>query len=56
MGSTIITGKQVIAVILIIIALANMVLFALGKVHPLWFWGVIAVCAAITFWVFPRKE
>lgn len=51
-----ITGKQIIAVLLIFMALSNMILYAMGKVSGLWFWGVILFCAVMTWMVFPRKK
>ncbi|MBD3309871.1 hypothetical protein GF351_01490 [Candidatus Woesearchaeota archaeon] len=52
----IITAKKLIALLLIFIALTNMILFALGKVSTLWFWGVIIIVAMLTWWQFPKKS
>lgn len=51
-----ITGKQVIAVLLIFIAVANMILYGMGKVSTLWFWSFIIVVALLTMWIFPRRK
>ena len=45
---------KVLAVMVICLATANVVLFAMGKLSTLLFWIIIIVCAVIAFWVVPR--
>jgi antibiotic biosynthesis monooxygenase (ABM) superfamily enzyme len=45
---------QVLAIMIVCLAVANAVLFALGKISNLLFWIVIIVCAIIAYWVIPR--
>ena len=45
---------QVLSIMIIVLAIANVVLFAMGRIAPLLFWIVIIVCAIIAFWAVPK--
>jgi hypothetical protein len=45
---------KVAAVVLIIIVIANMALFALGKITPKTFWMLIVLFAFLAWFAFPK--
>ena len=45
---------KVLAIMIVCLAVANAVFFALGKISALLFWTTIIVCAIIAYWVIPR--
>ena len=51
-----ILAKKVLTIIIIAIMMVNLVLLAAGKINPLLFWIIIAVCAIIAFKAFPTKK
>lgn len=46
--------KQILSIFLILILILNMVLLALKKIQPLYFWIIIAVIGFIAFKVAPK--
>ena len=48
--------KKIISIILIIIAVANIILFAFGKINNLFFWMIIIICAIFAYKLVPRLK
>lgn len=44
---------KMMSIFLIVVLIANMVLFALGKVKGLYFWAIIVIIAIIAYKVLP---
>lgn len=47
---------KMISIFLIVVLIANMVLFALGKVKGLYFWAIIVIIAIIAYKVIPMVK
>jgi hypothetical protein len=46
---------QIVSIILVIILVANMILFAMGLVTPMIFWGVIILMGWYAFKFMPKQ-
>ncbi len=46
--------KSLLAIIVAILLIANLVVFALGKISPLLFWVIIILGAIAAWWVIPK--
>jgi hypothetical protein len=46
--------KKLISGVLVVIAIANLLLFAFGTFSPLPFWIIIAIIAILAYFVVPR--
>lgn len=48
--------KRILVIVLIAVMIGNLILLAGGKIDPLLFWIIIAVCAIITFTITKKKK
>ena len=46
--------KKIVAIIVVVLVLANLVLLAMQKISPITFWIVVALAALVAFVILPK--
>jgi len=49
-------NKKPLGILLILIVVINLVVYALGKIGELLFWGTMIIIAVLAFWILPKLK
>ncbi|MFC1697287.1 hypothetical protein ACFL1H_03070 [Nanoarchaeota archaeon] len=47
---------QILSIVMIVIIVANIVLFVMGKINVLWFWIILGIAGAIAYFGVPKMR